>query len=274
MAGWRMAAIGALACLALGGGAPARAVEIRIGGSGAALPLMKDLLDAHRRAAGGTVASFASAGGPGALAALRDGVIDIAVTAREPPRELASHGFRTVEFMRSPLVFVTSQSNPAISVSRPEVESSYAGPGRWPDGSVVRTVLRPRADTDTILVRSLSPAVSAAVDRAFAREGLHWAATDDEALAAAERIPGSLAPSTLVLVRKAGYRVKVLALDEVEATQRSLGNGSYPLLKSFWITVRQPARPDVESFISFLASRKARAIICESGGVPWPSPCN
>lgn len=267
---WRIA-IGLLAVTVVGfAQADASASGMRIAGTGSGLPILNKLLKAHRPDLNATLLNT---GGEGGLEGLRDGGIDLAVTAREPSGEFATPAYKTVSLLRSPFIFVTTSANPAVSVSRSAIEALYAGNGRWPDGSIARVVLRPKLDIDSELLRAISPSMAVAVDGAMKREGLYVGATDTETLAAVERIAGSFAPSTLTLVSLTDYRVKILAYEGVTPSARALAQGTYPLGKTLWVTIRQPAAAQVEQFVAFLSSPPARRIVCDNGAIPPSTPC-
>jgi phosphate transport system substrate-binding protein len=235
---------------------------IKVGGTGAAMRAM-DLAGAELDGVKVVVLpGFGSRGGKQAVAA---GAIDLAVSADPLSAAEEGEGLKARVLGRTPFVFVVSAQNPVSGVSLQEAMDLYRGKTlTWPDGGRVRPILRPQLDSDTTFLRRMSPAMDQAVTEAHARPGMRVAPTDQEAADAVEGVPGAMGTSTLVLVVAERRPLKTLAINGVRPTAESVGNGSYPHVKTLYLISRAP-RPAVQRFLDFLASAKGRAVLSSLG---------
>ncbi|MCB1907548.1 MAG: substrate-binding domain-containing protein [Rhodocyclaceae bacterium] len=258
----------ALALLLLAGQVIAQAGEaIRIGGTGSALGTMKLLGEAfvrqHREV--GTVTILPSLGSPGGLSALDAGVADVAVTSR-PLRERERRPYqRVIEYGRSPFALVTNRTDIAELTMRQVADMLSGRTTHWPDGQLVRIVLRPESDGDSRYLADMAPEIAAALELAHQRPGMIVAPTDQDAADQAERQPGSLATNTVALLRSEGRRLHTIALDGAHPTARALADGSYRFYKPFFMVIRNDAPPGVAAFAEFVQGDEARSILEANG---------
>lgn len=142
----------------------------------------------------------------------------------------------------------------------------YAGKlEQWPDGSKLRLVLRPLGDSDSEVIKNISPAMREAKSAAEQRKGMVFTVTDQETASAIEKIPGALGPSTLALLVAEKRALKALALDGVVPSAQNVGNGSYPLVKQFLLVTSAKTPPDAQAFIAFVGSAMGREILLQTG---------
>src|SRR5450755_952433 len=90
----------------------AHAHEIRAGGTGSATELLRILLAAFGEDAGVEGKVISSLGTTGALRALSDGALDIAVAGRAPKPEETARGLVVAYTARTPFVIATSHPEP------------------------------------------------------------------------------------------------------------------------------------------------------------------
>jgi len=64
----------------------------------------------------------------------------------------------------------------------------------WPDGTRIRVVLRPVGDSDSDMVRSLSPEVKQAKTEVEKRPGMLFAVTDQESAESSVRFSPGFSP--------------------------------------------------------------------------------
>lgn len=246
---------------------PSDAGAVRIGGTGAALGGMKLLAEAfgarHPETRVEIVLGLGSSGG---IKAVLAGAVDIAVAARPLREKEQAAGAKAQEYARTPFVFATQGDNAASEITLELVAKAYLGNlETWPDGTPIRVVLRPLADSDTEIVADLSPELGEAVRAAHKRQGLRIAATDQDSADAIEIAPGSLGTSTLALIRSERRAIKALALDGVEPTPASLRDGSYKLFKSFSVVTGAGVSSDAQEFVGFVFSPEGQRILTEAG---------
>lgn len=256
-----------IAALGLMLGATAGAQEIKIGGTGAALGTMQVLAQAYARTqADAKITVLPSMGSGGGIKALLAGAIQIAVSSRPLTDAESKAGAVAFEYGRTPFVFATAAANKTTGITSQNLVDFYAGKSdSWPDGSKLRLVLRPIGDSDSELIKAMSPAMHEAKTAAEQRKGMVFTVTDQETANAIEKTPGALGPSTLSLLNAEKRPLKALALDGVTPSAQNLANGSYPLFKQLHIVTGPKSPPEAQLFIGFIRSNAGRQILQETG---------
>ena len=204
---------------------------IRIGGTGAALTTMQQMGDAfsqvhpeHR------IKVLPSLGSGGGIKALQGKALDIAVSSRELKPEETASGLVATEYGRSPFVFAVQRNVPVSKISLQDIADIYAGKKtKWDDGELIRLVLRPKGDSDTQLLQSMSPAIEASLNIAYERQGMVIAMTDIDSADNLESLPGSFGTTTLALILSENRKLKVLAIDGVKPDLGTIDDGRAPL---------------------------------------------
>jgi phosphate transport system substrate-binding protein len=249
---------------------PVRAETVRIAGTGSGEATMRLLADAfHKGSTQTKIVVLPTLGSAGGINALLAGAADIAVTGRPLRKEELERGLVAVEYGRTPLVFATRAGSRSENITREELAEFYSAKRTaWPDGTPVRLVLRTATDSDTQLIKSLSPAIGEAVAAAARRPGMTVAIGDRDAADAIERLSGSLGAATLALIIAERRAVKVLKLDGVEPSLEAVAQGRYPLFRTLHlVTVREPT-PRAKEFLSFVRSKAGQALLEQTGHLP------
>jgi phosphate transport system substrate-binding protein len=243
------------------------AAEIRIGGTGNALGTMRLLGEAFvRQHPEHKVTVLPSIGSSGAIKAVPRGSLDIGLSSRPLTAEEKATGTVDFEYARSPTVLAVSTRTAVKGVTREQLVAIYDGTmARWPDGSLIRPVLRQPGDDNTRQLKSLAPAMEQALAAANRREGLPFAVIDQEAADKIETIPGAIGVTALSLILSEGRALRGLALDGVEPSAANAAAGSYPLVKHFFLITRPEPAPPVRDFVAFLRSPAAREILARTG---------
>lgn len=242
--------------------APAECAEtIRIGGSGSGLALMRQLgssfMKQHPDLQVKIVSSLGSTGGIKALSA---GALEIAVSSRPPKGD--ERGFETLRIGSTPLVFAVHPKVNRKNITIDELEQIYAGlTSSWPDGSRLRLVLRPEQETDTQLLRKLSPTLDRAITAALGRHGMLLAVNDQDNLRLLERTPGSIGPITLAMLTAEHSTLQVLSYNGSKASLKTLANGQYPLRRELYLVIRPAVGPATRQFIAFVRSPAGRQML-------------
>lgn len=249
--------------------APARSHSetIKIAGTGGAMGTVKMLAETFQRSRPDIqIQVIGGLGSSGAKKALLQGAIDIAVTSKAGSAPEIVPGAAAVEYGRSPFVFITSKANPVSGVTSRQILDIYAGRLlTWPNGNRLRLVLRPATDSDTDMLRTMSPEMVEAVESALAREGLPVALTAQDGADAIESIPGALGTSTLALILSETRSLKALALDRATPDPRSIADGTYPYFKSFHFVTTPKFSGAGGKFISFALSPEGAKVLSRSG---------
>lgn len=247
---------------------PASGEPLRAGGTGSATGLLVVLNDSLRSAGRviriHTVPSLGSSGG---IAAVGDGVLDFCVTARPLKEEERIRGLEQKVLARTPFVLATSSPNPQ-SLPRDFVAKFFSDIGaKWAAGAPVRVVLRPRSDSDTGHLGSSFPGMSEAIEAVRSREDIPLAASDQDNLDLAERIPGSLVAASLTQIVTERRRVNVVAVDGVVPSLASFESGQYGISKELYLVYKAVPAPEVVDFLQFLETAEARAALRSAGAL-------
>jgi phosphate transport system substrate-binding protein len=245
----------------------AAAEEIKIGGTGNALGTLRLLADAFgKRNPDTKVTVLPSMGISGAIKAIPKGALDIGLSSRPLTEEERKPGVISVEYARTPLVFAVSAKTQARALTLDEIAGIYSGTmANWPDGSLIRPVLRQVGDDTTQQIRRMSPALDKAISAAERRPGMPFATTDQEAADKTEGIPGALGVVALSLISSEHRPLRALTLDGVEPTVGNAASGKYPHLKRFFLITRSEPSAAVKRFVAFMQSPAGREILIRAG---------
>ncbi len=251
----------------------ASAEDVRIGGTGSALGTMRLQADAFHATNTQTRMSVLHAlGSSGAIKALLAGAIEVAVISRPLSAEEKDHALTAIEYARTPFIFASWPGNPIDGVTVAELAEFYAARRpHWPDRTRVRLVLRPSGDTDTQILSDISPGLRDAVAAAGKRQGMLIADTDTEAANLIERTEGSLGATSLALLLSERRNAKILKLDGVSPSAKTLADGRYQLNKRFYVVIGPRAGASTRGFAAFIQSPAGRAILERTGQVPIPA---
>lgn len=249
------------------------ATGIRIGGSGGPLGTMKILAEAYKKThAHATVVIVPSLGSGGGIKALLAGAIDIAVVSRQLKDAERSQGIVATEYARTPFVFATATHTNVSAITTHELVSIYTGVLKtWPDGRTLRLVLRPETDSDTDIVKSVSPEMNQAVKTAHARAGMNMAPTDKAAADSLETIPGTIGTTTLAQIISEQRALQPLALNGVAPSLKNTANGKYPYYKIFIMVSNSKTSLLAQQFIAFVRSAAGQEILEKNGHLVAPA---
>lgn len=267
------ACLSVLILVCMGAAGSARAQAFIIAGTGSAMGTMRLVVEAFHKTGTDTRISIPPAtGSSGGIRAVLAGAAGLAATARPLTEEERGRGAVQIEYGRTPFAFATRADNPVDNISLAELVDFYSAKrSAWPDRVPVRIVLRPTTDTDTSIIKNLSPMLRDAITLAERRPVMVFADTDTEAADAIEKLPGSLGPTALALVLSERRKVKMLKLDGVEPSIQALTEGRYPLFKRFYIVSGPKPAAGTKAFIAFLQSNAGQAILMQTGHV-LPGP--
>lgn len=261
----------ALLLLALVAGT-ARAGALSVGGTGSAAPIVRLLFEEFlKQAPDARLNQIAPPLGSGsAVKALAAGRIDLAVIGRVlKPAEAAQVG---QQFALATTAFVLASSDAPHSggFTVDQLARIYEGQLlTWPDGSPIRLILRARFESDTQVLREMSPAMAKAVDAASLRPGMVTADNDLDTLRLLARTPGSLGPTTVGLLTTSNTRLVILPINGVAPSLANLMNGSYPWRKTLTVVLPQQPGELAERFATFLRSAAASRLLQAYDYLPY-----
>ncbi len=263
---WLFLTIGVAATSILLGPA-VMAEEIRIGGTGNALGTIRLLGEAFSKSNPDIkVVVVNSLGSSGAIRAVPKGAIDIGLTSRALTEDERAIGIKDVEYARSVTVLAVHAKSKATALTHDQLADIYAGKlANWPDGSVIRPIMRQPGDDNTRQIRELSPTLEKALAAAEQRPGLAFATTDQDAADKMESTPGAVGVTTLALIISEGRQLRPLMLDGVEPNVKNASSGKYPLVKKFFFISKPTPSAMAQQFMSFVGTPAGNEILTQSG---------
>ncbi|MHB1332441.1 MAG: substrate-binding domain-containing protein [Sulfuriferula sp.] len=246
--------------------------KIRIGGTGSAIATMQILAKAFIKSHPGVIVDIVpSLGSSGGIKAMRAGIIDLAISSRALKPAERTQGVLATEYARTPFVFVVSTDNNASAITTKELVNIYKGETRvWPDGKTLRLILRPEVESDTDIIKNISPEMNLAVKSALARQGMIMAITDQDSADNIENIPGAIGTLTLAQIVSERRALKPLALNGLTPSLDALEEGEYPYFKSMYMVSSAKPNPLTQAFIAFVHSPAGRKILEENGQRAMP----
>jgi phosphate transport system substrate-binding protein len=246
------------------------AQDFRIGGTGGALATMQMLADDYRRIEPEVkITVMPSLGSGGGIKALLAGAIQIAVSSRELKPSETSQGAHGDLLGRTPFVFAVSPAARIDAITVKDLVEIYSGRTmHWPDGTRIHLVLRPVGDSDSDMVKGISPEVRQAKLLAESRRGMLFAVTDQEAAENLEKISGAFGSSTLAQIVTEKRAIKPLRFNGVEPNAETVADGSYPYFKPLFIVTGPKTPAAAQRFAAFMRSAAGRKILAQSGYGP------
>lgn len=246
----------------------ASAETLRVSGTGGATEAMRHIALAFDAATGIKMEVIPSLGSSGAMRALGAGALDVVISARPLSPDEIAKGFVEILFARTALVFITSHSPPNDLKSRdlPGIFTTLSP--KWADATPISIILRTKLDGDVLLLSSLMPEMAAAIDAARRRPDLPIAATDQDSIELAERLPGSLVQAGLSQVVMEKRQVHVVSLDGVAPSLENLKSGKYPYPKPFYLVLPAKKNAAAERLVDYLQSADGRAVLSRTGNLP------
>ena len=261
--GW---AVAVLAVMLVSGSRSVASETIRISGTGGAMETMRILGEEFRKNNPGMrVELMPGMGSSGGIKAVLAGRLEIGLSGRTLNDEERLRGAVETRYARTPFVFAVNRTLKITGMTLNGVAAIYAGKRDWEGGKRIRLVLRSPEDSDVPVLKRMSPAMSAAVDIAVRRKGMIVATTDEDAANIIENVPGAFGGTTLSLFLSEKRAFRVLALDGVVPSVRTMADRSYPYSKTFFMVTRKDPSAAVRRFIDFVRSPAGSAILLKYG---------
>lgn len=250
---WKVAIVVALASPPLAESATA-AATLRMAGTGSSTGMLRQVGAKFTAATGIKIDVVPGLGSAGAMNALADGVLDLAVPGRPLKAKESAAGMTQVAVMRTAYVIATSHRNPNGLKSTDLAGIFTAKAPTWSDGTPIRIILRPRSDVDTPLLEQMFAGIDKALEVARGRDEVPTAATDQDNVALAERIPGSLTGTTMTQIKTEHADLRIVPIDGVEPTLANFEGGAYPFAKKLYVVVPPKRSVETQQFVDFLRS--------------------
>lgn len=236
------------------------AETVMLGGVGSLTPVVKLLGEEYAKKNAGieVIVIDPPMGSNGSLRALAAGKIDVVLSGRMPK---AGETGQAMAWLQTPLVFATNGGK-IKDITRADIVDIYGGRKMaWDDKKPIRLVMRGEQESETRALRSLSSEVDAAVMAALKRGDLPIAGNDLEALVTLAKISGSFGTSSLGLIKASGAKLTVLSLDGLQPSAKAIEDGSYRLVRQYYLVKGANPSPAAAAFVAWLNSPAAMAIV-------------
>jgi len=208
-----------------------------------------------------------SLGTSGAVAALRDGAIDVGLASRPLRPEELEGGVAEVPLARVAHALVVHARTGVERISQDEVVRLIRGEQEtWPDGSPAVVLLREHDDSGNRLLRARWPEVGRAIDAAL--DGGRWpvCTTDQEMRDLLLRLDGALGFLDTGTIRLEGLPLKPLAVPP-----RHPDAADYPAIKRLSLLVGPQTDDRGRRFVELATSRQVAEVLARGGyGAPDP----
>ncbi len=205
-----------------------------------------------------------SIGSSGAVRGVATGRVDLGLLSRPLKEKERKHGLTVIPYADTALVYVVAKGHHVKQVDTDTLRRIYTG-GDNTHG--LRPVLRPRLDSDTLVLQEKLPAIRDALDQAYSRKGVPIGTSDQAAVNILLKSEDIITTSTLSLVMSEKPAVQVLSLNGVTPNASTISNGTYPLVKQLFMLHDDNMRGLESRFIEFVLSEKGADILARTGHV-------
>ncbi len=250
-------------------------LPLQVAGSGSNLPLTRRLLTAWAAQAHQSFNLHASIGTTGAIQAVRNGAIHLALLSRRLKDEERNQDppVQIVHYARSVVVLAAHPDTPDRSISQAELFAVLRGERSvWSDGTLRTFLLRERGDSSQATVASVIPEFARLEREAQSSRRFRVLYSDSELRQALIGAPGAIGWTDLGALLIEQSPLRVLALDGVVPSVESARNQSYRLSKPLDFAVVLPVDPRVTNFLDFTHSPAGRALTESSGFIAVGDP--
>lgn len=244
---------------------PASAEALRIGGTGAATEMLRQIAPSFEAASGITLQIVPSLGTSGGNAAVADGVLDVSIAGRDLKNAEAAKGLVVAARLRTPFGLVTSRHGTDNFFSTEIAELYRSARPLWPDGTPIRIILRPVDESDNGVLAALFPGMLDALKQARTRNDLSVVATDQDNAEMAERVSGSLVGASYTQMTTEKRNLRFVSIDGVLPSLASYENGSYPYGKTLYLVVPTTIAPEAAAFVSFISTEEGEDLLRQAG---------
>jgi phosphate transport system substrate-binding protein len=205
------------------------------------------------------------AGGSGAsFAPVRSGTAQLGLVSRNLKDE--EKDLKALEIAKDGIAIVVNTNNPVKSLSKEQIAKIYAGEiTNWKElgGADIKiTVISREAGSGTtgafedILMKNFKKEIAPSVLRINQSEAIRSTVAKSDA---------AIGFFSLYLADKT---VTALKVDDIDATEENVKNGSYPVSRPFTYTYKNEPAGLSKAFIDFTFSPEGQAIIKEEGLIP------
>ena len=247
---------------------------VRVGGTGLGTLLMQRIAESYLKGRPDAQVKvlMPPLGSNGGLRALDANTIQLAIVtfpAIFPAKSEADSTRKAVLWLTTPLVFTGRDIKTGEGFTLDQVADIYASrTTHWKDGTPVRLIARTDRESDTRILRSLSPQLEAAVAQSLSRTGIPFAENDFDAQQMLEKTPGSFGTVGLGQLLLSESSLRPAAINRVVPTTDALRGKAYPIEKPLYlVTSASPSAATVD-LMTYLGSPEVMNIARRLGFAP------
>ena len=242
------------------------AKPIVIGGAGADLATFSLLAEAFKKhQSDSQIKVLPSIGSSGAVRGVSSSRVDIGLIARPLKEQENQYALTEIHYADTALVYVVAKGHPLENIDTATLKALYRGEHV---AHALKIILRPKLDSDTLLLEEKLPDLIPALTSAYERKGVPVGMTDQFTIDLLLGTENAIATSSQSLIISEQRPLQVLSLNGVKPSLASLSDKSYPLRKKLFM-VHDVTLTDFErQFLEFVFSAEASAIFKRTGHVP------
>ena len=242
---------------------------IVIGGTGADLATFRLLAEAFKKhQPDSQIKVLPSIGSSGAVRGVSSGRVDIGLMARPLTEQEKRYALTEIHYADTALVYVVAKGHPLENIDTATLKALYRGE---PVAHALKLILRPKLDSDTLLLEDKLPDLIPALTRAFERKGVPVGMTDQSTVDLLLATENAISTSTLSLVISEQRPLQVLSLNGVKPNPGNLSDGSYPLRKKLFMLHDETLTNPERQFVEFVFTAEGKAILRRTGHIPAAS---
>lgn len=240
---------------------------VRIGGTGGSVAMMRILANAYQAAyPARRVEVVPSLGSNGGMQALASKKIDLAISAMQLNKSAQAINATSIEYARTPYMITTHPGIKLDNISSQQLANILSGKTKaWENGQRLRLIMRPLDDSDTHFLRSIDPAVNAAVNATKSRKGMIIAPTDQDSANFLVSTPGAFGVTTVAQNKAEKRGLAAVKLNGIEPSVENIESGVYRHYKSLSIVTWPEPGEAVQHFIDYIRSESGTQLLKDHG---------
>ena len=234
---------------------PDRPEALVLAGSGASIPLFRELAARYGQLTGEAVSVPESIGTGGAIRALKDGAIDIGLATRPLKERERTAAIVETPFAITALGIAVREDTAFEQLDRDIAANIYSGNLRtWKDGSAIIPIQREQGDSGWQIISRADPELYQAILKGRELTYQRYCYTDGEVYATLEQVPGTVGIVDEGIVRVLGAPFRWAALPDIK--------------RILFLIVKANRSNDVARFMEFLRSAEVSEYLLRHGYKP------
>lgn len=240
-----------------------------IAGSGHCIPITAKLAEYYNNKYGGAIKIPGSIGSSGAIRAVRQGAVDLGLTARPLTEEEKEEGLREIPYARTATVIGVHPTVPDDNITYSDLVAIFAGKKtKWNNGATIIVLSREAGDNTNAVLSEKVPGFAEVLTNSLKNEMWTVYFTSHEETDAIAKTPFSIGFTDIASIKAQSLGIKPLKVNGIEPTIDNICNGSYQLFNDLYFIHKAPLSNRAQGFLNFVFSAEGKTIIMEYGGLP------